>query len=244
MKELDLRKLVQEEIEIKQKKQLLESGYARVANIMRGLVPKIKTFGIITAENPHGKYIDKSENKERNRELVKDLKNMNLGFHKVAGKYGTKENSFMVINIKKKELMELGKKYQQESVIYGEKMRDDQYDGMNFQMINTDDKYGAIMGEQKVFVKKDDAENYYSEVKGRKFQIPFFDEEYQKALFKGGYVDKNAMKEHNLEEIININKTVDKILEDGRTAKSCWVNRGYVKNMVKKINKNNIFYNK
>jgi hypothetical protein len=111
-------------------------------------------------------------------------------------------------------------------------------------MINTDDKYGAIMGEQKVFVKKDDAENYYSEVKGRKFQIPFFDEEYQKALFKGGYVDKNAMKEHNLEEIININKTVDKILEDGRTAKSCWVNRGYVKNMVKKINKNNIFYNK
>lgn len=36
------------------KKFFKESGYSRIAQIMLGLVPTVKTFGIITAENPMG----------------------------------------------------------------------------------------------------------------------------------------------------------------------------------------------
>ena len=39
-------KLIKESI----KEVFNESGYSRVANIMRGLVPSVKTFSILTAE--------------------------------------------------------------------------------------------------------------------------------------------------------------------------------------------------
>lgn len=242
MAKKDVREIVREEI----KEELLESGYARIANIMRGLIPNVKTFGIISAENPYGEELDKSENKKRNEKLEEDLKSMNLGFIKVKGKYGNFENSFFVPNIRKDELLELGKEHEQNEVVYGEKMNDSEYGGMNMQMLGAAKNYGKVIGERKVFVGMKGKTDNYTEVKGRKFQIPFFDEnEFQDALFKRGYIDKNAMKKEDLQELEDVEEAVDDIFRYNKNAKYRWIRRGYIKfALSEKLNiKNHIFLN-
>ena len=64
----ELIKLIKESI----KEVFNESGYSRVANIMRGLVPSVKTFSILTAENPNGIEQDKDNNRIKNQELEKN----------------------------------------------------------------------------------------------------------------------------------------------------------------------------
>ena len=52
---------------MKLKQVLDEAGYARVVNIMRGLVPTINTLAFLTAENPNGKQADPAKNKAANQ---------------------------------------------------------------------------------------------------------------------------------------------------------------------------------
>lgn len=158
-----------------------EGGYSRVMSSMRGNIPKIKTIGIFTAENPCARELPPEENKARNSELEKIIAGALFGYKKVKGSYGSKENSFIVNNITKKLLLQLGDQFDQESVIFGEYFEEDngKY-GMVFRMIRSsacggDEPVGTIMGERKVFINRNNEDDYYTEVKGRKFQIPFFE---------------------------------------------------------------------
>jgi hypothetical protein len=131
---------------LKEEFMINESGYPRVANMLRGLVPSIRTIGIITAQNPNGIKETDEYHKRANYELVGELRRMNLGPIPVKGKYGSEEDSFIVPNITYNELMGLGEKYKQESVVYGEKTTTSKdgkdYTGMEFKMIHTDSLKG------------------------------------------------------------------------------------------------------
>ena len=227
----ELIKLIKESI----KEVLNESGYSRVANIMRGLVPSVKTFSILTAENPNGIEQDKDINKVKNKELEQRLRSMNLGFIKVKGQYGSEENSFFIPNITKDEALSLGKMFSQESIIYGEKTTEGEYDTMTIQMIYTDERFGDISGERKVFINMNNADDYYSKVKGRKFQIPFFDEDFDSANwgYKSGAINKNIIKDETISN--ELNEYVNKILSENRTTKSRWINRGVLKSKLKNL---------
>lgn len=202
-----------------------KATYFKVANIMRGLVPNVKTFAFLTAENPFGKQADSETNKKANADLEKKLRSMNLGFTKVKGQYGVKENSFFVPNITKEEALMLGKSFSQESIIYGEEKDKENYDGMNFKMIYTDDRFGEVVGERDIFINMNNSEDYYTAVKGRKFQIPFFDDEFLKSKFThgSGVIDKSYVDEATLKSLNEIN---NRILEENATSKSRWINRG------------------
>jgi hypothetical protein len=214
---------------------IAESGFARVAHIMRGFVPKIQSIGFITAENPNGKQATPEFNKSANEKLEKKLRLMNLGFNKIKGQYGNKENSFFVPNITKNEILDLGKEFDQETIIYGERISEEKdgkvYDGMNFQMIYSS---GSVIAERKVFINDQDRPDLYSVVKGRKFFIPFFDDAYEDAEFtsKSGIVKNIGVKESVINEI---NSYVNHILEDNVTVKSRWINRGHILNLLKEI---------
>lgn len=216
------------------KETINESGYARVANIMRGLIPNVNTLAFISAENPFGKQTDSSFNKDANVKLEEKLRSMNLGFSKVKGKYGNKENTYFIPNITKDETLNIGKLFRQESIIFGEKNLKDNYDGFTFQMIYTDHRFGEIIGEIDVFVNKQNADDYYSSVKGRKFQIPFFDEDFLNAKFKqkSGLIDKNNIDES---VIVSLNKQINEILNPNTTDKSRWINRGDLKTKLKSL---------
>ena len=213
-----------------------EGGYASVLNIMRGLVPTINTLAFLTARNPNGKSADAAKNVQANEELEKRLRSMNLGFKKIKGHYGEPENSFFIPNINKDEALDLGKQYNQETIIFGEKSTDSKdgksYDGMTFSLIYTDNRFGQIEAQRDVFVNMDNADDFYTKVKGRKFQIPFFDDDYAAAQFapSNGAISKQGLSELL---IAKLQQQSQDALGVGKTGKSRWLNRGALLNMLK-----------
>jgi hypothetical protein len=157
-----------------------ESRYSSVAKTLRGGIRKsIKTIAILTGENPYGKKADKKYNKETNEKLESILISGRYGFRKVKGSYGGLENSYIVNNISLDSAIALGEKFNQDSIVYGEVVggNDDEI-YMTFKMVGTDpnkpDEYQNDIGTTDVFVSRDNAEDFYSEVGGRKFVLPFY----------------------------------------------------------------------
>ena len=81
---------------------------------------KVKTFGIITAENPMGISYGSKENKDRNMELRMFLASRQYLFFPAKGKYGNVEHPFLIYNISLDDMKLIGKKFDQESFIYAE----------------------------------------------------------------------------------------------------------------------------
>lgn len=216
-----------------------ESNYSRISNIMRGYAPNIKTFAILTDFNPLGMESSRLDNKMNNLKLEKRIRELNLGFYKISGKYITKEESFLIMNISKSETLSLGVEYEQESVIWANildnKEGDKTYDGMIFYLISTtSEDFGDIISERRVFVNVDDSEDFYSQISGRKFQIPFFDDEYSDVKFKegSGLIERDKIDRKTYE---SLNRKVDKILDNNSSNKSKWLNRGIIKNSILKF---------
>jgi len=213
-----------------------EGGYASVLNIMRGLVPTINSLAFLTAGNPNGKSADSATNFQANEELGKRLRSMNLGFKKIKGHCGGPDNSFFIPNINKDEALELGKQYNQEYIIFGEKSTDTKdgksYDGMTFSLIYTDHRYGQTCAQKDVFVNMDNADDYYTKVKGRKFQIPFFDDDFTSAQFapSSGVISNQGLREMQVTEIQMRSQDA---LRVGKTGKSRWLNRGALMNLLR-----------
>ena len=104
---------------------------------------------------------------------------------------------------------------------------------MKFQMIFTDDKYGQVDSERYVSLNmSDDTEDYYSEVKGRKFYIPFYDDEHEFTAFKpeSGLVDKKSVRESVIDDI---DLYIKKSLGENKILKSRAQNRHYVRRKIK-----------
>lgn len=100
--------------------------YAEVGNtlIERNGINKLKNalppkYAIITAQKPTTKPTITGGNKA----LERVLKDKNYDFKKIQGQYGgAKESSYLVSNPSEMELIELGQKFGQESIILGDKV--------------------------------------------------------------------------------------------------------------------------
>lgn len=94
---------------------------SEIYNILHNKLGKfIKTFVIITAENPKGTQLKSHENTLRMRELSKTLKERRIIYLKQLGVYGNKENSLILINAHLDDAKYIGLKFEQESFIYCE----------------------------------------------------------------------------------------------------------------------------
>ena len=181
----DLRTLI---TEVKGEKRVVvyEAKFSHIRQIMMGVIPSIDTVGILTAENPGGKPADRKSNAQNMKALERDLRGMNYGFHKIQGKFGSDEDSLLVPNMSREDVAALGIKYGQEAVIWGEKLADDINDPFfRFSYMEGDDTVQnrdvSLSGAE--VQSRDD---YFSQVKGRKFFIPFFDDTYEGAKFERG----------------------------------------------------------
>lgn len=165
---------------------LEEGGYAKLVRSIAGLEPNIDSIGIITAENPMAQQATTKSNKERNKQLASDLRDLGYGFYQISGRYGNVEHPYVVPNISKEDIIKLGREYEQDSVIYVEKTEE----GSLAQMIETHGDEASVKS-RVVLPLASDVEDFYSLYKGRKFVIPFFDDIFQdKALEKGRIVQK------------------------------------------------------
>jgi hypothetical protein len=98
--------------------------------------PKVKNWGVVTASRGE---LTPAENKQRNKELEADLRKMGYGFVHVDGmwqecrkpdteykdcpddmKVPTEEKSLFIPNISQQHIQALGKKYQQDSVLFAD----------------------------------------------------------------------------------------------------------------------------
>jgi len=228
-----------------------EAGFARVLNTLRGLVPSIKTITILTGENPNGKMASAEFNKNANEKLIGNLISGNFSYRKIKGKYENVENSFIVNNISKNDAMSIGKNFNQESIIFGERVEEGNYVGMKFKMIRTSPngkgQIGEVMGEKDVFVNLDNPDDFYTDVKGRKFVIPFYGviddikqgedikeriRDYENVKWDGGKATPNnvSISEHDIKEIENITENII------RTSGSSSYNyRGMLKQKLRKL---------
>jgi hypothetical protein len=98
--------------------------------------PKMKNWGVVTASRGE---LTPAENKQRNKELEADLRKLGYGFVHVDGmwqecrkpdteykdcpedmKVPTEEKSLFIPNISQQHIQALGKKYQQDSVLFAD----------------------------------------------------------------------------------------------------------------------------
>ena len=171
------------------KKFLNESGFNRIMNILAGNVPAIDSVAFLTAANPYGEPHPREENIQRNKDLARWLRSRGLGFIRIRGRFGGPEKSFIVNNMMKDEAIAAGLEFEQEAVIWGEKMFDVEGSPTGF-------KFYYIEGDTVKQVRDivlsgediQDREDFYSQERqsaGRKFVVPFFDEEYEIVTTEG-----------------------------------------------------------
>jgi hypothetical protein len=191
-------------LENRKKSVLLESPFLtekqvqlsldQVLGMLRDPNPRaeLQRVGILTAENPRGESADESSNSERMSDLRNTLDSAGLDYVELAGKYGGDETSYFVLNIKKQDLIDLGKKYGQAAVIGGEKLirnyrkgQSSVYFRLTYYQTEPDGSDEPAFAPQEYYAVDDRdvvvsgkvaqaAPDLFSAIGGKKFQIPFF----------------------------------------------------------------------
>lgn len=191
------------------------SGFPRLMMIMKGMVPQIHTFGIMSPDNPQGKQVSPEQNNIARAKLKNSLDHMGFGYVAHTGCYGTVEQSFFIMNIPPADMLILRENYDQQTVIIGEiEHREGGKSTTTFKMV---DVYG-VQAERIVVVDANTSgDNYYSEVKGRKFVIPFFDESYSTERLNTKGNEALEADEDEMESNVTNPFTADKIPENDKT---------------------------
>ena len=224
------------------KEYLKEAGFSRIRQIMLGQVPSVDSVALLTAQNPAGKKAPPEVNNRLMKQFKSDLSDSEAGYTNIAGKFGEKENSVMIMNISRDDTVALGKKFGQLSIIWGNKLRDENDEPFfRFEYIEghttTQTRDLSISGKSV-----EDREDLYSEKGGRKFVIPFFEDEYEMAKIKFGRVSFSDSELPKTKEAEDLAESI--ILRDdrlrnpkGRTQKYLWHHRSILREEMKKLEK-------
>ena len=206
---------------LREKCQRAAAGEGKEISMTKGevyLLLERGVVGIISAgKNPKlEKDMKPAEEKKRHEELRADLKQRGLMHMQVLGMYEGKEDSFMVFtpDVRKDELTEMGKKYNQDSVVFVDH-------GKN-QMIFTTGENEGQHHPGKGYEKIDNqAEDYYTEFDDAdggksRFSLNFDWDSLQKALYRffSDRLSKSEVKAHTRKtksgKVVMINEYADK----------------------------------
>jgi len=217
-----------------------EAGFNRIINILQGGVASVNTVGFLTGENPMAQKLSSKENRELNNDLMAWMRERGYGPIRIRGKFGNKERSMIIPNITRKEMVEVGKYFDQESVIWGKRTGEDKF---IFEYIEGDE---TIQTRDVVLFDEDvqSREDYYSQERqsaGRKFYIPFFDDEYemeegQSSEYNLPPLSEKQVKKHE-KLITEINSRVALSLDFMRTEKSRWQHRQILRLRLRELKK-------
>ena len=223
---------------------LKESGFNRIVNILRGNVATVRSVAFLTAENPFAQPLSKKENRELNKALMSWLRQRGYGPIRIRGHFGSPERSFVVPNISRHDAVEAGKEFDQEAVIWGEKRATPKgTEFFEFEYIEGDttaQKRNVVLTGEEVQERPD----FYSQERqsaGRKFDIPFFDEEYEIETLETESVTYEipllTPEQHSsCQELIeDINKRIEHSLDESRTEKSRWHHRNLIQVKIKEL---------
>jgi hypothetical protein len=194
----------------------------------------------MTGENPMAQKMSSKENRTLNKELMAWMRERGYGPIRIQGRFGNKERSMMIPNITREDMAEAGKYFNQESVIWGEKTGEDKFVFEYIEGDKTMQKRDAVLFDDEVQARED----FFSQERqsaGRKFFIPFFDEQYEmEEGFESDY-DLPGLTETQKEEhkdlIKDINERVAQTLDISRTPKSRWHHRQILRINLRELRK-------
>lgn len=137
----------------------------------------VHEFVILTSMNP-GRPDDVAMGEDREaplEALKKYLRSAQYGWVPVRGKYGSEERSFLIPNMNTEEAIRICQRFGQDSFIHGIK---DPEAGMKYEYWESPDggkTYHCSITKNRYDVMDKDAEDLFSDRRGFKFQIPFFE---------------------------------------------------------------------
>jgi len=190
---------------------------------------RVKTYAILTSENPMGNRLSKSDNTQLTDKLKSHLKAGNFVWFPVKGMYGEKENPFIVYNISLTDALDIDKKFNQESIIWCDNESGDK----QYWEQNGDGKFSKTHVRNYID-DMTDAEDYYTQVSRKfKFQIPFFngkDDEMLNEMISEHNAIIDSIVRRNLKHINEddnyYNRKVNDMLSSTKTGRSKWEARG------------------
>jgi hypothetical protein len=131
-------------------------SYAHLRTMLAGLDDAVDTIGIISAWNPMGEKKSPKYNEMRTKKLRRDIRKGNLGRAiSIGGFYfGASEGSLLIPHITREYLLKLCAKYDQDTVIYGEKVQRNGESEMKFEMLERDGQVrmemaGPVTGKEE-----------------------------------------------------------------------------------------------
>lgn len=170
------------------KNRIEENSSTRVKSALFNRGNNIRTFAILTAENPLGKRQLPEKNNEDMKRLKKELKTLHLNYIKVLGMYGNKEHSVMIVNLSYDDAENLAGMFLQDSFIFGDE------NGIRYYKIDRplykktgEVKYDLLETSNRVDTLQD-ADDYFTQHGDFKFSVYYdmlnenlekpFDEDY------------------------------------------------------------------
>ena len=183
----------------------------------------IRTFLIITGENPMAEPGTNNINRTQNNSLVDYLKQGHYAWQPVQGKYGSTENSKIVFNVPLDESKMLALKFGQQSFIYGRKENGktlfDLYyinDGQDdYELVETQDTYENVLGD-----------DYYTKIdKNHKFSVPF---EYFNESCENFNKIINEQKKKSDKYNKNFNRFLNESLKENKIGYNRYLNRSLI----------------
>ena len=177
------------------------------------------------------------------KKMKAQLRDMQIGYTDIGGSFGGPEKSILIMNISRDDLTQLGLGLGQEAVIWGQKERGENNDPFySFEYIEgTTTIQSRVVSMSDVSVQS--REDFYSEKAGRKFWIPFFEDEYEGARpsMGGRRISFEKSEIPPLRETKKLVQSINKrnifLLEKNRTNKSRWHHRNIMREEIKILNK-------
>lgn len=145
---------------------------------IQGKNRRVKTIGIVSAQNPmgsDGSGLPSDYNERSHNELLDVLRKGQYKYFVTDGKYGSPETSVMVFNISLDELIKLAYTFNQESAIFVDMTNGND---VSYQYWEGDDRNSPLklQHEEHEIVNATDDIDFYTKISRKfKFRIPFFE---------------------------------------------------------------------
>ena len=158
----------------------LEMSVERAEKVVSGIAHDVQSIGILTPMNPQAKQFPSNQNNLFVSQFLDLVRSRGLDPIEIKGKFGgNEERSFLIKNISKKQTIELGRMYDQQSVIWAKKVDDYNRPHFHYEYIEN----GKTVSTSKNLDFGPDAQHRddnFSQIKNKKFVIPFFDPKSEK----------------------------------------------------------------
>ena len=164
-------------------------------DILQGKVAAVNAVGFMTGENPMAQKMSSKQNRALNKELMAWMRDRGYGPIRIRGKFGNKERSMIIPNITREDMIEAGKQFNQESVIWGEKTGEDKFVFEYIEGDKTLQKRDAVLFDDEVWLVR----TLFSEaVCWTQVFYSFFDEQYE--MEEGFEYDYDLRSKRNTEQ--------------------------------------------